>query len=412
MKTKPRILFLMHSASQNGATILLLHLLRWLKGRVDWEIEVLVHGSGPLLDEIRSVAPTTVWRSPASLLPAFLRQRMSGLQSRLEIQCLKALLAGRRFDLIYANTVAVWPLVKALSNRAPALLWHIHELVYALRLTIGDQRVRELFHATSRFVAVSNSVRDALSCEFNIRDDVMDLVQGFVPIINLDAEEQRSRRERVRKGLGWPADVFVVGGCGTLGWRKGTDLFVQIARAVSNTKGYEKARFLWVGGGAEDKEALEFTHDLRTLGLQERCCRVPTTADVLDYYSAMDVLALTSREDPFPLVMLEAGSRSVPVVCFANSGGATEFVGEDAGLIAPYLDVAAFAEHLMRLQGTPRLRERLGAAAAVKVRTNNSIAVQAPKLLKIIEDCLPNEDEKTVTRRKRSKASPVPAERL
>src|SRR5580704_16229238 len=101
MKKKPRILFLMHSASRNGATILLLHLLRWLKGTVDWEIEVLVHGSGPLLDEIRSVAPTTVWRSPASLLPAFLRQRMTGLQSHLDIQCLKALLAGRRFDLIY-----------------------------------------------------------------------------------------------------------------------------------------------------------------------------------------------------------------------------------------------------------------------------------------------------------------------
>jgi glycosyltransferase involved in cell wall biosynthesis len=412
MKTKPRILFLIHSASRNGATILLLHLLQWLKGMVDWEIEVLIRGSGPLLDEIRSLAPTTVWRSPASLLPAFLRQRMTGLQSRLEIQCLKALLAGRRFDLIYANTVAVWPLVKALSNRAPALLWHIHELVYALRLTIDNQRVSELFHATSRFVAVSSSVRDALSCEFNIRDDMMDLVQGFVPIINPHAEEQRSRRERVRKELGWPTDVFVVGGCGTLGWRKGTDLFVQIARAVSNTKGYEKVRFLWVGGGAEDKEALEFTHDLRTLGLQERCRRVPTTADVLDYYSAMDVLALTSREDPFPLVMLEAGSHSIPVVCFADSGGATEFVSEGAGLIAPYLDVAAFADHLMRLRDTPKLREQLGAAAAAKVRTNNSIAVQAPKLLKIIEQCLPNEDEKMVTRRKRSKASPVPAERL
>jgi glycosyltransferase involved in cell wall biosynthesis len=388
MKTKPRILFLMHSASQNGATILLLHFLRWLKATVDWEVEVLVQGSGPLLEEIRAVARTTVWRSPASLLPAILRHRMTGLRSRLEIHCLKALLADRRFDLIYANTFAVWPLVQALSNRAPALLWHIHELAYALRLTIGDQRVSEPFRAASRFIAVSNSVRNALSREFNVRDDSVDLVHGFVPVTYLDDEEQRVRRERIRKGLGWPADAFVVGGCGSLGWRKGTDLFLQIARAVSNMKGYEKVRFLWVGGGVEDREALEFTHDLRILGLQERCCRVPTTADVFDYYSAMDVLALTSREDPFPLVMLEAGSCSIPVVCFADSGGATEFVGDDAGLIAPYLDVAAFAAHLTRLKDQPALHERLGAAASAKVRTNNSIAVQAPKLVKIIEHCL------------------------
>ena len=392
MKTKPRILFLMHSASQNGATILLLHLLQWLKGAVDWEIEVVVQGSGPLLGEIRSAARTTVWRSPSSLLPACLRNRMTGLRSNLETQCLKALLAGRRFDLIYANTVAVWPLVKALSNRAPALLWHIHELGYALRLIIGSQPPCELLCA-SRFIAVSNSVREALSHEFNVPDDKVDLVHGFVPILDLNLEEQRLRRERVRKSLGWPADAFVVGGCGTLGWRKGTDLFLQIARAVRNTKGYEKMRFLWVGGGVQDQEVLEFTYDLQTLGLQERCCRVPTTTNVSDYYAAMDVLALTSREDPFPLVMLEAGSHGVPTVCFANSGGATEFVGEDAGLIAPYLDIAAFAAHLMRLQDMPTLREQLGIAASTKVRTNYSIEVQAPKLLKIIEHCLPTEEK-------------------
>jgi glycosyltransferase involved in cell wall biosynthesis len=385
---KPRILFLVHSASQNGATILLLHLLRWLKGRVEWEFEVLVQGSGPLLDEIRSVAPTTIWRSPASFLPAFLRHRLTGLQSSLERQCLKTLLLGRRYDLIYANTVAVWPLVKALSNRAPTLLWHIHELEYALRLSKGNQQTSELFQPTSRFVAVSSSVREALSREFNVGGDRVDLVHGFVSDNSLRREELHARREGVRRNLGWPRDVFVVGGCGSLGWRKGTDLFLQVARAVSNTKGYEKVRFLWIGGGTEDKDALEFAHDLRVLGLQERCCRIPVTTDVLRYYSAMDVFALTSREDPFPLVMLEAGLHGVPVVCFADSGGGPEFVGEDAGLIAPYLDVTAFATHLRRLCDAPDLRERLGAAALAKVRTHHSLEIQAPKLRKIIEKCL------------------------
>jgi hypothetical protein len=162
----------------------------------------------------------------------------------LEIQCLKALLVGRRYDLIYANTVAVWPFVKALSNRAPAMLWHIHELVYALRLSTGEQRISELFHPASKFVVVSNSVRDALSREFNVGGDRVELVQGFIPASHLRAEELREQRERVRRDLGWPADAFAVGGCGSLGWRKGTDLFLQIARAVSNTEGYEKARFL------------------------------------------------------------------------------------------------------------------------------------------------------------------------
>jgi glycosyltransferase involved in cell wall biosynthesis len=268
------------------------------------------------------------------------------------------------------------------------VLLHIHELAYAFRLSLGEQQASEVFHRTSRFVAASNAVRALLSREFNVRDDLLDLVYEFVPVTHLGAEERRSRRERIRKQLGWSGDAFVVGGCGSLGWRKGTDLFLQIARAVSNMKGSEKARFLWIGGGAEDKQALEFAHDLRTLGLEGRCCRIPDTADMVDYYCAMDVLAVTSREDPFPLVMLEAGSHSIPVVCFKDSGGGPEFVGEDAGLIAPYLDITAFASHLMRLQNAPDLREQLGTAASTKVRMHYSVEVQAPKLLKIIERCL------------------------
>ncbi|MGZ8884730.1 MAG: glycosyltransferase family 4 protein [Halobacteriota archaeon] len=390
-----RILFLIHSASRNGATILLLHFIQWLKTQVDWEIEVLVNGRGPLLDEFRSISKTMVLRSPASFLSVFPRNWQSGLQRHLETQYLRVLLSGRRFDLIYANTSATWPLVGTLAQRAPALLWHIHELGYGLRLSIGEDRVNQVFQVATRFVAVSNSVQNMLVHEFNVPYENVDLVHGFVPFPSLTAEEQRSRRQRIRKKLGWPEDAFVVGGCGTLDWRKGTDLFLQIAYAISQAKGYERVRFLWVGGGIRDKEDLEFAHDVSALCLEERCSRIPATAEVYDFYCAMDVFALTSREDPFPLVMLEAGAHGVPVVCFAGSGGGPEFTSEDAGLIAPYLDITKFAAHIMTLHDIPDLRERLGVAASTKVLTHHGIETQGPKLLLSIERCLSGGREST-----------------
>jgi glycosyltransferase involved in cell wall biosynthesis len=93
-------------------------------------------------------------------------------------------------------------------------------------------------------------------------------------------------------------------------------------------------RFLWLGGETTGDRVLEFAHDVQALGLQGVCQRVAANSNVFDYYCAMDVFALTSREDPFPLVMLEAGSLGIPVVCFAGSGGTQEFVQDDAGLIA------------------------------------------------------------------------------
>jgi glycosyltransferase involved in cell wall biosynthesis len=386
-----RILFLCHSASLNGATILLLHLLRWLRTRVNWEIEVLVNGRGPLLDEFRSICKTTIWRSPASLLSELPQDWKRSLQpylKTLEALYMKALLSGRRYDLIYANTGATWQQVSILSKHAPALLWHIHELEYGLRLSVGEDRIHYAFKDVTRFVSVSNSVKDALSREFNVPHDKIDLVHGFVSLPDVASGAHQSRRQQVKIKLGWPQDTFVVGGCGSLGWRKGTDLFLQIAHIVIRTKGYEKVRFIWVGGGNQDKESLEFDHDVRALGLQEHCRRITSTEDISDYYCMMDVFALTSREDPFPLVMLEAGSYNVPTICFAGSGGGPEFIGDNADLVAPYLDVIAFAAHIMVLHDEPNLRAQFGKSALEKVRTNYTVECQGPKLLQSIESCL------------------------
>jgi glycosyltransferase involved in cell wall biosynthesis len=385
--SRSRVLFLCQSASRNGATILLLDLLRWLKRETKYDIQVLVNGPGALLDELRAVGPTRVWRSPAFFLETFPRKWKAALGPRVEALCLRAFLRGRRYDLVYANTSATWQNVAALGKSAGAVLWHIHELGYALRLTIGEQRIRQVLPLAKRFVAVSQAVRESLTGEFNVPSDRVDLVHGFVPIPNLALEERQLKRGRIRRELGWDEKVFVVGGCGAVGWRKGTDLFLQAASALRKA-GRKEVGFLWVGGERDGKEGLEFDHDIHAMDLQGSCKWVTATADVQDYYCAMDAFALTSREDPFPLVMLEAGALGLPMVCFAKSGGGPEFAGSGAGLVAPYLDVEALAGHLAVLHDNADLRRQLGAEAARQVRTNYTVDQQAPKVLRCIERCL------------------------
>jgi glycosyltransferase involved in cell wall biosynthesis len=386
MTPPPRILFVSHAATRNGATILLLHLLRWLRANTNFELEVLVNGTGELLGEFRAVAKTLVWRDPTFALEALPRKLQGRWKPKLESRLLQWRLTGRNYDLVYFNTSAVAAHVPVLAARARTVLWHIHELEYALRLTMGEEQIRRLFPLVTRFVVVSESVRDTLARLFGVPPGRMDLINGFVPSPQSAADEVRACRQRIRRDLGWPEDAFVVGGCGAMGWRKGTDVFLQTAAALRQ-RGDTRMRFLWVGGGNAD-ETLRFEHDQRSFGLGDRCRGVPTTADVWDYYHAMDVFALTSREDPYPLVMLEAGACQVPTVCFAGAGGGPEYVGEDAGLIAPYLDIAAFVKHLETLRDAPELRIRLGAVAARKVREQHVVEVQGPKLLASIQCCL------------------------
>ena len=348
-----------------------------------------MNGSGELVDEFRDVCKTRIWRSPAAfLLNGLPRRWRAAWQPFIDSQSLKWQMAGRHYDLVYVNTSALSAYVPLLAEHADSVLWHIHELEYVLRLTMGEERMKSLFQLATRFISVSQSVNDLLIQRFKVAAEKLDLVNGFVPLPKRTEEEALSYRRRIRRQLGWSDDAFVVGGCGALGWRKGTDIFLQVARRLCQMKDNDCTRFLWVGGGAGEDEALRFEHDIRAFGLIGRCQIIPATTDVMDYYHAMDLFALTSREDPFPLVMLEAGASNLPVVCFEGSGGGPEFVGTDAGLVAPYLDVEAFAAHVDLLRKSPKLRREFGAAAAQRVQAQHVVEQQGPKVLASINRCL------------------------
>lgn len=386
---RPSILFLNHSASRNGASILLLHLLQWLRANADLQLEVLSDGGGPLIDDFRAVAPTRVWRNPLAILRVLPTAWASALRSRLEGPLLRACLGRRRYDLVYANTAATWPYLLAFGERQGSVLWHIHELSYALHLTLGNGRPRQLLPGAARVVAVSEAVARALIDDFSVAPDRVDLIYGFVPPLGLSLAERQSRRARVRTALGWPQDAFVVGACGAPGWRKGTDLFLQIAHRCGHRATCASLRFLWVGGGAASETAvLQFEHDRDKLGLNATCVRVPTTADVNEYYCAMDAFVLTSREEPLGLVVLEAALHELPIICFDGAGGAPEFVSKGAGLVVPYLDLDAFGDAIETLRGNPELGLRLGATGRRKVLDEHSAESQGPKLLRSIERCL------------------------
>jgi glycosyltransferase involved in cell wall biosynthesis len=388
---KPSILFLCHSASRNGASILLLQTLRWLRHNTNYTLHVVCCDRGPLLKDFRAVAFTRVLRNPAAFLCVLSLAWGRSMHVAIQTIMLRLMLVGVPYDLVYANTVATWPQVAALCKRPQRLLWHIHELPYALSLLIGSTKAAQLFPKATRFIAVSKPTAEALTRAFDVPVERIDAIHGFVATDELPAHERQQRREHVLAALHWPADAFVVGACGGLGWRKGSDLFLQIARHCLAGINGKRIRFMWVGGSATDPEAMQFAMDAQKMNVDNYCVHVPSTSEVLDHYCSMDAFALTSREDPYPLVMLEAGMQGVPTVCFANAGGASEYVGDDAGIVVPYLDVVAFSAALQRLRDEPALRALMGEAAKRKVLHHHSEAHLAPQLLHSIERSLSTE---------------------
>ena len=84
------------------------------------------------------------------------------------------------------------------------------------------------------------------------------------------------------------------------------------------------------------------------------------------YLAGLDIYALSSREEPWGLVALEAAALGIPIISF-EGGGIAEFVEKDAGILVPYLDTRAFAEATLKLALDEPLRRSLGERARTKV---------------------------------------------
>ncbi len=101
-----------------------------------------------------------------------------------------------------------------------------------------------------------------------------------------------------------------------------------------------------------------------------------------------DVFLLSSREDPYPLVVLEAALLQKPIICFESAGGAPELVESDAGMVVGYLDVVAASEAIITLVKDPVLRKQKGLNASQKVLSRHDTNHSIQKVLTIIEDCM------------------------
>jgi glycosyltransferase involved in cell wall biosynthesis len=131
-------------------------------------------------------------------------------------------------------------------------------------------------------------------------------------------------------------------------------------------------------------------HDVRQAGLNGRVSFIGTRCNPVDYFAAFDVFLLPSREDPFPLVCLEAAAVSNPIICFDNAGGMPEFVGDDCGAVVPYLDLNAMARATIAILDSPVRRSAMGRRAFEKVRERHDVSVGAKQVYEILTRFLPS----------------------
>jgi glycosyltransferase involved in cell wall biosynthesis len=358
-----RVLFVTHEASRTGAVIALLRLVTWLRDNGIVEPQVLVRTKGELfspdiLSRFRELGPTRLVSPRLSRWRRALAHRAPPLLTAITDDLVQRWYRRhyRDVDLVWFNTSMNGPTHDDLRRLSAPTVCHVHELHGFIREFLPPEWRKSSQRNVDMWLAVSEPVALMLQEDFGVAPGSIRLLPGM---IDPDMSRAAGAREKVRL----PGQPLHVGAVGTPGRRKGTDLFVQVALELRRKGCAGKINLSWLGGRPQDNEYALLSLDVAAAGLQEIVTVLPNVADPGGFYSSLDVLLVPSREDPFPLVMLEAATFAVPVVAFAGSGGPATFAGWGAGITVDYLDAVAMADAVIDLLEDSARRARLGDTA-------------------------------------------------
>lgn len=373
------ILFVGHDANLAGAQLVLLNLMKWIWESTNFQIKMLLLDGGPLLNEYQRICPVLSWTELSKRYP----------DPRKKERFLRKFVG--RPDLVYGNTVIASNIYDTLKYLNAPYLTHVHELQKSITLYAGDETVEKMCLLTNKYIACSNSVASNLKKKHGILPGKIDTIHPFVQ--NLNVADPGLPKKHRRKRLGLLESGFIVLGCGSIYWRKGVDLFIDTAFEFSRKEKTENFHFYWIGENVWNSDASskdicsweQLEEKICSFGLENNISFIGRRNNVLEYLLAGDVFYLPSREDPFPLVCLEAAQCGLPIIYFSDAGSIGDFVGEDAGYAIRNGDTMEASEKIASLAKNKKLANYMGQTAREKFNMNYTISAIAPK---IIECCI------------------------
>lgn len=327
----------------------------------------LISSPGPNLDEVGLREGVEVISVPMS------REIILG-KDAASLRRLYDVLRMLKPDAVNAGTpkAGFLGMMAARACRVPLRIYTLHGN-RAETLTGNKQRIvlmteRLSSTAAHRVVCVSESLRDAyIRAGLAPAPKVMVLANGSANGLDASRFELNNDRKlelnQLRQKLGLADHDRVIGFVGRFTRDKGIVDLVNAWRTIKDS--FPGLKLLLLGNFEEDDpipdpmiEFIKSNPQIVLPGYSE---------DTTLYYHLMDVLALPSYREGFPVVPLEAAAARIPTVGYAATGVVDAVVDGKTGLLAAMGDVAMLSSQLARLLTDEALREEMGQAAYDRV---------------------------------------------
>lgn len=373
-----------------------LHLLHWLTtgGIERWVINMLEHadrnhyqldvcckgGSTGVLAPLAEQLGARIWHIPLDWTHGFYLTRLVKLIRNQQydlvhnhltvyagVGAVAAQLAGRPSITSFHNT----------SNESDVLfnpwLRHARDLYGALSIPLALQLSR---YVTGCSQGVVEFVKEAYRVDHT---KLRALYYG----VNVPRELAYAERTHVRTALGIALDAPLIVHAGRFAPQKNHSGLLAIAAEV--VARHPQAIFVLLGDGPlrprveQEVQARGLTHHVRLLGRRD---------DVEAIMRSSDMLCLPSFWEGLPMVSMEAGAASLPIIA-SNLPGLREAIIEgETGYLLPAEATQLFAATISELINDPARRQRIGQAARARVKALFSSQASVARLCALYDECL------------------------
>jgi glycosyltransferase involved in cell wall biosynthesis len=339
-----KILYVCHDAHFHGAQLLSLNIIKLLALKFKYKVYCILKSGGELEPELSKYA--TVYNV----------ERDYKTLKEKETLCRQLYKTGIREAL--CNTVASGDFTKLLNDTGIKTVTLVHELPGIMKQMKIEDHARLLAEHSYKVVFPSHYVKEKFKTIASVDGNkAVTIPQGLYKHNRYKGKKDEARK-KLREYLSLPEHALIILGVGFGDFRKGIDLFIEVANMV--TKERTDVYFLWVGNIHQESKALV---DQSTT-INKNIIIHSSSRDVSLFYGGADLYLLTSREDPFPAVVLEAMDVALPVIGFQDSGGFSDIINEHTGALVPHSDVHAMAREIKRLLDDTTERMLLGEHAS------------------------------------------------